>query len=90
MPTKKICPACGCKWSMEAVKFNECDSCGYPQIKGDFDHDLDPNGDFIPCSNCDGHDACRDFGCAIELMDLEDSDNEGEGFFDDFGNNALL
>lgn len=22
--------------------------------------------EFIPCSECDGHPACEDFGCAIE------------------------
>ena len=22
--------------------------------------------EFIPCSKCDGHPACEDFGCAIE------------------------
>jgi len=22
---------------------------------------------FQPCSECDGHEACRDFGCAIKL-----------------------
>lgn len=31
MPTKKICPACSVTLSMEAVKFGECDSCGFPQ-----------------------------------------------------------
>jgi hypothetical protein len=28
--------------------------------------DEDDDG-FIPCADCDGHDACRDFGCAIKL-----------------------
>lgn len=23
--------------------------------------------EFTPCSKCDGHQACEDFGCAIEL-----------------------
>jgi hypothetical protein len=23
--------------------------------------------EFNPCSECDGHPACEDFGCAIEL-----------------------
>ena len=23
--------------------------------------------EFIPCSRCDGHPACEDFGCAFEL-----------------------
>lgn len=22
---------------------------------------------FTPCSNCDGHEACEDFGCAFKL-----------------------
>lgn len=34
------------------------------EIGADFDWDAD---DFQPCSECDGHDACRDFGCAVEL-----------------------
>lgn len=28
---------------------------------------LDDEDNFVECSECDGHDACRDFGCAIEL-----------------------
>lgn len=28
---------------------------------------IDPDEDeFVPCNSCDGHDACADFGCAIE------------------------
>lgn len=23
--------------------------------------------EFQPCAECDGHDACRDFGCAFKL-----------------------
>lgn len=29
-----------------------------------FDDDEGPH--FEPCSRCDGHDACRDFGCAFK------------------------
>lgn len=29
------------------------------------DSDIDDD-DFDPCSDCDGHDACRDFGCAFK------------------------
>lgn len=36
-----------------------CSGCGC-QLD-DIDED-----DFIPCSRCDGHPACEDFGCAIE------------------------
>lgn len=28
--------------------------------------DLEDDEEFIPCSNCDGHPACEDFGCAFE------------------------
>jgi hypothetical protein len=28
---------------------------------------IDDEDDFQRCSNCDGHDACADFGCAIKL-----------------------
>lgn len=28
--------------------------------------DNEDEDDFKPCDKCDGHDACRDFGCAIE------------------------
>lgn len=34
------------------------------EIGAEFDWDED---NFQPCSKCDGHDACRDFGCAVEL-----------------------
>jgi hypothetical protein len=27
----------------------------------------DDEFDFMPCSKCDGHHACEDFGCAYEL-----------------------
>ncbi len=27
----------------------------------------DDEKEFNPCSKCDGHPACEDFGCAIEL-----------------------
>lgn len=29
--------------------------------------DNDDEDGFQPCADCDGHDACRDFGCAIKL-----------------------
>lgn len=37
-----------------------------PEDEYEFDYE-DDSDDFIPCSKCDGHDACEDFGCAIEL-----------------------
>lgn len=29
--------------------------------------DWEDEPEFIPCSKCDGHPACEDFGCAYEL-----------------------
>jgi hypothetical protein len=29
-------------------------------------NDYEDETEFIPCSKCDGHPACEDFGCAIE------------------------
>lgn len=29
--------------------------------------DFDDEDDFQECADCDGHDACRDFGCAFKL-----------------------
>ena len=29
--------------------------------------EVDDDIEFIPCSKCDGHPACEDFGCAYEL-----------------------
>ena len=31
------------------------------------DYFADDEPEFIPCSKCDGHPACEDFGCAYEL-----------------------
>jgi len=36
-------------------------------IKGTSYLDDDFEDDFQQCSSCDGHDACRDFGCAHKL-----------------------
>jgi len=37
---------------------------GSANEQDEFDEDDDG---FVPCADCDGHDACRDFGCAIKL-----------------------
>jgi hypothetical protein len=38
-----------------------------PQTKTDCNEDdYCDEDEFIPCSGCDGHPACEDFGCAIE------------------------
>lgn len=34
--------------------------------------DEDSEIEFYPCSGCDGHDACEDFGCAIKAGIIED------------------
>lgn len=48
----------------------ECKNCGGPVIGDNFicDQCRDDNEEieFTPCSECDGHPACEDFGCAIE------------------------
>ena len=41
------------------------------EIKRLYPDDDDDDDDFKPCSACDGHDACADFGCAVDLG-LED------------------
>lgn len=42
----------------------EPDSILPPFDPQDFWEDDEP--EFIPCSMCDGHPACEDFGCAFE------------------------
>lgn len=37
-----------------------------PDENWDDDDDYNDEEEFIPCSGCDGHPACEDFGCAIE------------------------
>jgi len=36
------------------------------QIPDELDADAEIENDFIRCKDCDGHDACEDFGCAIK------------------------
>lgn len=31
------------------------------------EEDYEDEEEFNPCEHCDGHPACEDFGCAIEL-----------------------
>lgn len=33
----------------------------------DMEENFDEDQEFVPCSKCDGHPACEDFGCAHEL-----------------------
>lgn len=53
------CRECGTKLhGKNAIDVGYCIPC-YNMMMGD-DED-----DFEPCGDCDGHDACRDFGCAV-------------------------
>jgi hypothetical protein len=44
-----------------AIDVGYCLSC-YNMLMSDGEDE----DEFEPCSDCDGHDACRDFGCAID------------------------
>jgi hypothetical protein len=57
------CRECGTKLiGKDAIDVGYCVSCYNMMMSGDYNDD----DDFEPCSECDGHDACRDFGCAIK------------------------
>lgn len=43
----------------------DCVGCGCEEFFAGQDH-YDPNDEFVECSDCDGHDACYDFGCAFD------------------------
>lgn len=77
--TTQLCPDCikdsgfclGCgNYSAGIESFDFSDMPGYcsdcrDEIKS-MDDDYDDEDYFDPCSDCDGHDACADFGCAIK------------------------
>lgn len=53
---------CHCGGDIDDMVFDTqlyCSCCDWDDI---LDEDYD---DFESCGDCDGHDACRDFGCAI-------------------------
>lgn len=50
--TTDICLSCGC----ESFQLPDCSD----------DDELD--FEFNPCSECDGHPACEEFGCAFKLV----------------------
>jgi len=59
-----------------------CQNCGMPTIgdniicddcRNDFADDFEFT-QFIPCSECDGHPACEDFGCYYEMLSNEQED----------------
>lgn len=45
----------------------------------------DDGFEFIPCSKCDGHPACEDFGCAYELGLGRMVRRNTENGYDDWG-----
>lgn len=65
---------CNCNNEGECKYASQEYQDGMRQAERDLDFEDD---DFIPCSECDGHDACWDFGCAIEqgLGHLVKTDN---------------
>lgn len=57
------CRECGVKLQgRNAIDVGYCIPC-FNMMMSDQDDDED---DFERCSDCDGHDACADFGCAIK------------------------
>jgi hypothetical protein len=61
---------------MSKLNRNLCDVCGLHIEEGklycsleceQISSETDVEDDFEPCSECDGHDACFDFGCAYKL-----------------------
>jgi hypothetical protein len=63
-PCKYCGSNCHCVETGDHLTINStptcCQGCGC-QLD-DYDED-----EFSPCSKCDGHAACEDFGCAFEL-----------------------
>lgn len=65
------CPNCG-KHQVAKVEhtnpfwtyIHECITCGYTIMESEWNKVQEDK--FIPCCDCDGHDACWDFGCAIQ------------------------
>lgn len=65
MEKPKKCRECGTKLhTKNAIDVGYCLSC-YNMMMAGSDDDADDD-DFERCSDCDGHDACADFGCAIK------------------------
>lgn len=56
---KGFCPECGIGLNNSEIRLRFCQNC-----KAHWDEDED---DFEECDECDGHDACRDFGCEEKL-----------------------
>lgn len=58
---------CRCKYGEYGVAETQ-DWAALSGYEDDWDDDEGESFDdveFTPCSNCDGHQACEDFGCAI-------------------------
>lgn len=68
MAQHKFCPECNIGLNNREIKMRFCENC-----KSHWDEHDEPNeydaldaDDFEECPGCDGHDACTDFGCAID------------------------
>lgn len=57
------CRECGTKLiGKNAIDVGYCIPCYHMMMADGYDDE----DDFQECSECDGHDACHDFGCAIK------------------------
>lgn len=61
----KFCPECGIGLEGAEIRMRFCQNCKthWDISEPDF---FDEEDDFQECDDCDGHDACRDFGCAFK------------------------
>ena len=59
--TDRLCDYCGRKIRSE-TKGSYCSKECFHK-----DTSEETGDEFEPCSDCDGHDACSDYGCAIKL-----------------------
>lgn len=81
-----VCPDCGCEsfYAMQ-TKLKPCNICrenvliqervfkpNDETVCGKCHSSMaeDDEDEFEPCSDCDGHDACRDFGCRRDFLPL--------------------
>jgi hypothetical protein len=59
------CRECGTQlFGKNAIDVGYCIPCF--NIMMSDDEEEEDEEDFEPCDECDGHDACEDFGCAIK------------------------
>jgi hypothetical protein len=62
--THKRCGKCGGKLiGKNTIVVGYCRKCYLDIVRKEYNGDEDSG--FVRCAECDGHDACEDFGCAI-------------------------